>query len=68
MNNAIEKAFLALQESMCTTLFLAVPNFTKTFVLKCNAQGIGLGAVLIKEWFPLAFNSKRLCSFLENFT
>jgi hypothetical protein len=34
-----KQAFLALKDSMCTTLVLVVTNFTKTFVLEYGALG-----------------------------
>jgi hypothetical protein len=33
------QSFLALKYDMCTTHVLALPNFTKTFVLECDAFG-----------------------------
>ena len=45
---------------MCTTLILATPNFTKTFVVDCNASWHGIGAVLIQEGETLSFESSYL--------
>jgi hypothetical protein len=59
-NPATAQDFQTLNMAMCTTLFLALPDFTKTFVLECDASGKGIGVVLIKEGRPLAFTNKKL--------
>jgi hypothetical protein len=41
------QAFQALKVAMCTTLVLALPDFTNTFVLECNASGRELAPVLM---------------------
>jgi hypothetical protein len=45
---------------MCSTHVLTLPNFTKTFILECDASRKGIGAILMQDGRPLAFTKKQI--------
>jgi hypothetical protein len=51
------KSFEQLKEVVFKALVLTTPDFTKTFIVECDALGNGIDAVLMQEGRPLDFES-----------
>ena len=54
------KVFEDIKEAMCRVLVLATPNFTKTFIMECDASGNGIGVFLMQEGRPISFESHQI--------
>jgi len=49
-----------LKEKLTKAPFLALPDFSKTFELKCDAFGVGVGVVLLQGGHPITYFSEKL--------
>jgi hypothetical protein len=49
-----------LKEKLYSTPLLALPGFTKAFEIKCDALGIGIGAILMQDKWSISSFSEKL--------
>lgn len=55
-----DQAFQVLKQALISAPVLALPDFSKTFVIETDACDVGIGEVLVQEGHPLAYVSKAL--------
>jgi len=55
-----EQTFQRLKAQLTNAPILALPNFSKTFELECDASGVGIGAVLLQGGHPITYFSEKL--------
>ena len=63
-NEAQERAYSLLKEYILRELVLKLPDLTKLFVLRTDASGVGVAAILLQEnegkLYPVGYASKKL--------
>jgi hypothetical protein len=55
-----DHAFQALKDVIFSTPILELLEFTKIFILECDASRKGIGVILMQNGRPLAFTRKQL--------
>jgi len=55
-----ESAFQQLKQKLTNAPILALPNFSKTFELECDASGVGICVVLLQGGHQIAYFSEKL--------
>jgi hypothetical protein len=56
-----QQSFQVLKQSMSYAPVLALPDFSKGFVLETDASNVSIGAVWMQSGHPVAFLSQALC-------
>jgi hypothetical protein len=59
-NDDAAAAFQALKTAVTSAPILALPNFTRPFVVECDASTYGFGALLLQDKHPIAYFSRPI--------
>ena len=65
--DACDRGFTGLKDALCSAPVLLLPDLNKTFKVVADACGVGLGAVLMQDGQPVAFDGKRLTPAEQNY-
>jgi hypothetical protein len=63
-----EKSFNLLKRKITEQPILVLPDFQKTFQVKCDASGFAIGAVLSQDDRPIAYFSEKLNEAKEKYS
>jgi len=63
-----QKAFEDTKQALTSSPALVLPDYSKHFEVVCDASITGIGAVLIQEGRPVAFETKKLSPAEHNYT
>ena len=63
-----QKMFEEMKVIMSSCPILALPDFSQPFEVECDASGEGLGAVLMENHHPIAFESRKLKNYERHYS
>ena len=64
----VQNAFDRIKEALTSAPVVRLPDNTKPFRLVCDASGTGIGAALMQEENPVAFESRKLTQAEQHYT
>jgi hypothetical protein len=56
----VERSFNILKDKITERPIMVLPNFEKTFQVRCDASGVAIGAVLSQDNRPVAYFSEKM--------
>lgn len=59
-DDSTEQAFQLLKTAITSAPVLTLPDYSKDFVVECDASGVGIRVVLMQNGHPIAYISKAL--------
>ena len=68
MKNNVQRSFDKLKVAIATAPILAIMDPCKPFVVVTDASATAIGAVLIQDGRPIAFDSKKLNRAQQNYS
>jgi hypothetical protein len=64
----VDKRFNILKEKITEQSIMVLPDFGKTFQVRCDASGVAIGAVLSQDNRPVAYFSEKMNDTKRNYS
>ena len=66
--DAAQWSFDKIKEKLSLAPILALPDFSKTFEVECDALEVGIGDIFKQDGHPIAYFNKKLISSRLNYS
>ena len=68
LTEVAQQTFEKMKTIMSSCPVLALLDFSQPFIVECDASGEGLGAVLMQNHHPIAFESRKLKDYERHYS